>query len=179
MCVCVCLVCGACVCLGAHRGSFVHVSKMKRELWLLNMCATGCDSGQFSLLHRGTSDGLEFHVVMSFLLQWIIVTPHYSLFSLFHKEYLFTFYVVLGTSEFSVLLLLLILYYNAILYFLHLNFIVLPEDDPEKSKCIRVLVFQFMTFIFQLCSICCLLFCKSSTVALKEHDKIPFNGIYI
>ena len=56
MCVCVC------VCLGVQKVSFVQGSKMKRELWLLNVCATGRESGWFTLLHIGTSDGLDVRV---------------------------------------------------------------------------------------------------------------------
>ena len=54
-------------CLGVQRLSFVQVSKLKRELRLLSVCSNGRESSRFTLLHRGTSDGLDVHVVMSFL----------------------------------------------------------------------------------------------------------------
>ena len=58
-----------CMCLGVQRVSFVQDSILKREMWLMKVCVTGCDSGQFTLLHVGTADGLDWHVVMLIVLQ--------------------------------------------------------------------------------------------------------------
>jgi len=48
VCVCVCgCVCG-CVCVcesGVQKMNFVRVGEMNRGLWLLNVCATGRQSG--------------------------------------------------------------------------------------------------------------------------------------